>query len=126
MPASVTQDDVCPPNWSVLGTAGSCEIRYPGCVLALSRPQQPLLWPHTPPPPPTLWFNFVWGTLKTQLNSNPLPCEYHVGEQKEKQNYLKIEVKTKASLDCGLSSTQPLFHAERELSYFPKTRYMLV
>lgn len=45
--------------------------------------------------------------------------------EKESKNYLKIEVKTKASLDCGLSSTQPLFHAERELSYFPKTRYML-
>lgn len=101
--------------------------RLPGSdARAVSRhsvaPQQPLLEPYIPPLPTTLPFNFLWGTLKTQLvQGQSITWWILCWRAKRDLNYLKIEVKTKASLSCGLSSTQPLFHAERELSNSPKT-----
>lgn len=71
--------------------------QVPGlCPGTQSPPAAASVASHTSSTPNTVLFNFVWGTLKTQLNSHLLPCEYHVGERKGKQKLSKNRGKNKS------------------------------
>lgn len=65
------------------------------------------------------------GHLETSVQVQSITLWISHSGAKRNLKDLKIEVKTKASLDCSLSFTQPLLPTESQLSYFPKTYYML-